>query len=123
LKRSAPLKDEPTPKLPKVTLSTGTYTKAADKDKSTVCSETYTKKSRRRSKSVDFAAGDKTVIAPQACEECSAQAKRRRPEDSPTLPWCTHQETFQFSLNITPSRSLQFKGRSLLTSTPLIILK
>ena len=63
LKRSKRASDVSSPKSGKVTFSTDTYTKANPKVK--ISSETFVKKSRRRSKSVDFEAGDKTVIAPQ----------------------------------------------------------
>ena len=92
--------------------------------KSSRTSETYTKISRRRSKSVDFGAGDKTMIIPQTCNQCSSQAREQRSEDSPTLPWCTHDTAQpQTSLNVTPARNLLLKRKSYLTSTPLFLKK
>jgi len=75
--------------------NTGTYTKK-------VSSGTYTK-NRRRSKSVDFQVGEKTIIAPSVCELCVARP--RNAEDSFTLPWCPHSRTRE-SINVTPARSL-----------------
>lgn len=73
------------------------------------------KKARRRSKSVDFHIGEKTMIVPEVCELCVQKAMRRRAaEDSPTLPWCPHQETgkalYAISMNPTPVRSNMFKN-------------
>ena len=95
---------------------------------------TTTKKARRRSKSVDFHIGEKTMIVPEACELCVHKAQRQRgAEDSPTLPWCPHQNGVKdvnaISVNATPIRSMMFKNvlsggkmnqRVKDTSTPLV---
>jgi len=86
------------------------------------------KKTRRRSKSVDFQIGEKTPIVPEVCELCVQKAKNGT-EDSPTLPWCPHQslgkDLHSISTNVTPVRSMIFGGgkkdvRAKPTSTPLI---
>ena len=86
------------------------------------------KKTRRRSKSVDFQIGEKTPIVPEVCELCVQKAKNGT-EDSPTLPWCPHQslgkDLHSISTNVTPVRSMMFGGgkrdvRAKPTSTPLI---
>jgi len=52
-------------------------------------SDTYTKKKRRRrSKSVDFQIGEKTIIAPSMCELCFSRQRIITADDSLTLPWC-----------------------------------
>jgi len=93
---------------------------------------TTTKKARRRSKSVDFHIGEKTMIVPEACELCVQKVQRGRgAEDSPTLPWCPHQNSPKdlnsISANATPIRSMMFKNvlsggkmnpRVKITSTP-----
>jgi len=94
------------------------------------------KKARRRSKSVDFHIGEKTLIVPEVCELCVQKAQRQRgAEDSPTLPWCPHQshgkDLHAISANVTPIRSMMFKNvlssgggkrdaRIKATSTPLV---
>jgi len=73
--------------------------------------QTYTKSSRRRSKSVDHHVGERTVIAPELCNLCEASKKSRRPEESPTLPWCPHNSYLanpSITLNVTPARSKSF---------------
>jgi len=87
--------DGPFNESAKFPYNTGTYTKK-------VSSGTYTK-NRRRSKSVDFQVGEKTIIAPSVCELC--MARPRNVEDSFTLPWCPHSRTRE-SINVTPARSL-----------------
>lgn len=95
---------------------------------------TTTKKARRRSKSVDFHMGEKTMIVPEACELCVQKVQRGRgAEDSPTLPWCPHQNSPKdlnvISVNATPIRSMMFRNvlsggkmnpRVKVTSTPLV---
>jgi len=90
--------------------STDTYTKGLPKIAS---SETYTKKGRRRSKSVDFHIGEKTIISPSLCQLCVSRQSRPRigNDDSPTLPWCPHSQT-PVSINVTPARSLLKPGCS-----------
>jgi len=90
--------------------STDTYTKGLPKIAS---SETYTKKGRRRSKSVDFHIGEKTIISPSLCQLCVSRQSRRRNgnDDSPTLPWCPHSQE-PVSINVTPARSLLKHGCS-----------
>jgi len=68
-------------------------------------SATYKKKSKRRSKSVDFQIGKKIVIAPSACEACLSRP-RNAADDSLPLPWCPHSQT-PVSVNVIPA------GRSL----------
>ena len=73
--------------------------------------QTYTKSSRRRSKSVDHHVGERTIIAPELCNLCEASKKSRRPEESPTLPWCPHNSYLanpSITLNVTPARSKSF---------------
>jgi len=81
-------------------------------------SATYTKKSRRRSKSVDFQIGEKTIIAPAMCEACLSRP-RNTADDSLPLPWCPHSQT-PVSINVTPARSL---GRNYGSSSSRIPLK
>jgi len=89
--------------------STDTYTKGL---KGAFTSETYTKKGRRRSKSVDFQIGEKTIISPSLCDLCVSRPRNAR-DDSPTLPWCPHSQT-PVSINVTPARSLlKYDGCSL----------
>ena len=92
------------------------------------------KKARRRSKSVDFHIGEKTMIVPEACELCAHKVQRQKgAEDSPTLPWCPHQngakDVQSISANVTPIRSMMFKNvlsggkmnqRGKAASTPLV---
>jgi len=85
--------------------STDTYTKGLPKIAS---SETYTKKARRRSKSVDFHIGEKTIISPSLCQLCVSRPRNGN-DDSPTLPWCPHSQT-PVSINVTPARSLLKPG-------------
>jgi len=66
-------------------------------------STTYKKKSKRRSKSVDFQIGKKIVIAPSACEACLSRP-RNAADDSLPLPWCPHSQT-PVSINVTAARS------------------
>jgi len=67
-------------------------------------SDTYTKKkSRRRSKSVDFQIGEKTIIAPSMCEFCFSKP-RNTADDSLTLPWCPHSQT-SVSINVTAANA------------------
>merc|ERR1711955_3488 len=87
--------DGPINESAKFPYNTGTYTKK-------VSSGTNTK-NRRRSKSVDFQVGEKTIIAPSVCELC--MARPRNVEDSFTLPWCPHSRA-SVSINATPVRSL-----------------
>ena len=73
--------------------------------------QTYTKQARRRSKSVDHYVGERTVIAPELCQICEASKKSRRPEESPTLPWCPHNSYLtnpSITINVTPARSKSF---------------
>jgi len=88
----------------KLPFNTGTYTKKGSSGTYTKkgSSGTYTK-NRRRSKSVDYKVGEKTIIAPSVCELC--MARPRNVEDSFTLPWCPHSRT-SVSINVTPVRSL-----------------
>merc|ERR1711972_1307227 len=90
--------------------STDTYTRGLPKIAS---SETYTKKARRRSKSVDFHIGEKTIISPSLCQLCVSRQSRPRNgnDDSPTLPWCPHSQ-MPVSINVTPARSLLKPGCS-----------
>jgi len=102
--------------------STDTYTKGLPKIAS---SETYTKKGRRRSKSVDFHIGEKTIISPSLCQLCVSRQSRPRNgnDDSPTLPWCPHSQT-PVSINVTPARSLLKPGclpsSSIMPSKPIL---
>jgi len=67
-------------------------------------SDTYTKKkSRRRSKSVDFQIGEKIIIAPSMCELCFSRP-RNTADDSLTLPWCPHTRT-SVSINVTSANA------------------
>ena len=73
--------------------------------------QTYTKQARRRSKSVDHYVGERIVIAPELCQICEASKKSRRPEESPTLPWCPHNSYLtnpSITINVTPARSKSF---------------
>jgi len=99
--------------------STDTYSKGLPKIAS---SETYTKKGRRRSKSVDFHIGEKTIISPSLCQLCVSRQSRPRNgnDDSPTLPWCPHSQT-PVSINVTPARSLLKPGCS--SSSSIMPLK
>jgi len=102
--------------------STDTYSKGLPK---IVSSETYTKKGRRRSKSVDFHIGEKTIISPSLCQLCVSRQSRPRNgnDDSPTLPWCPHSQT-PVSINVTPARSLLKPGclpsSSIMPSKPIL---
>jgi len=102
-------------KMPSVAIS---VTRAGDTNK----------KTRRRSKSVDFHIGERTPIVPEACKLCVKKAQNGT-EDSPTLPWCPHEshekDLHSISNNVTPVRSMMFGGgkkdvRAKPTSTPLI---
>ena len=70
----------------------------------TASSENYTKKGRRRSKSVDLHIGEKTIISPSLCDLCVSRPTNAK-DDSPALPWCPHSQT-HVSMNVTPARSL-----------------
>ena len=120
----------------------GTYTKkihhmpppAVTISRSSAQDLPYTKKARRRSKSVDFHIGEKTIIVPEACDFCVQKVQNGRgAEDSPTLPWCPHQNSPKdlkaISVNATPIRSMMFKNvlsagkinpRVKVTSTPQV---
>lgn len=95
--------------------------------------QTYTKQARRRSKSVDHYVGVRTVIAPELCQICEASKKSRRPEESPTLPWCPHNSYLtnpSITINVTPARSKSFLFKrkesmgmkEMITSTPAAAL-
>merc|ERR1712098_1005296 len=82
-------------------------------------SATYKKKSKRRSKSVDFQIGKKIVIAPSACEACLSRP-RNAANDSLPLPWCPHSQT-PVSVNVTPAA--RSSGRNYGSSSSRIPLK
>jgi len=69
-------------------------------------SDTYTKKkSRRRSKSVDFQIGEKIIIEPSMCELCFSRS-RNTADDSLTLPWCPCPHTLtSVSINVTSANA------------------
>ena len=119
----------PPPSRSCVRKTPGTYTEKMPSVAISVTRAVNTnKKTRRRSKSVDFHIGEKTPIVPEVCELCVQKAKNGT-EDSPTLPWCPHQslgkDLHSISTNVTPVRSMMFGGgkrdvRAKPTSTPLI---
>jgi len=129
----------PPPSCSSVKKVSGTYTKKVHNlPPSVTISKTRdtVRKTRRRSKSVDFHIGEKTLIVPEVCELCVQKAQRQRgAEDSPTLPWCPHQshgkDLHAISANVTPIRSIMFKNvlssgggkrdaRIKTTSTPIV---
>jgi len=83
-------------------------------------SDTYTKKkSRRRSKSVDFQIGEKIIIAPSMCEFCFSRP-RNTADDSLTLPWCLcpHSQT-SVSINVTSANARSVRNYESSSRMPL----
>lgn len=96
--------------LDSTTILTSTPTNVVDESlcnqttKFPYSSDTYTKKkSRRRSKSVDFQIGEKIIIAPSMCKLCFSRP-RKTADDSLTLPWCPHNRT-SVSINVTSANA------------------
>ena len=67
--------------------------------------DTHQKTPRRRSMSVDCNVGAKTVIVPELCQFCDASRMSKRPEDSPTLPWCPHKSSLNSSVLVNGTQS------------------
>ena len=59
------------------------------------------KKNYRKRSNVGKNFVEKRIVAPVLCKFCEASKKMKRPEDSPTLPWCPHKYSPQPIVNVT----------------------